>query len=231
MSQLRSNPLGGLIKLAVMLFFIAVAVCIFAPLMLNGVIAGEINKHFDNTLTVGKADLSVWPLRLKLHDVHIKNPPKYTQGDALTIGEIEIAATMTNTQTVMIKSMTFSEVAGYPEIIDDTDNFTAYKLYLKDKWDKIPTGKWRWPVAVESIQVRNAWIGNQDPMVKLDDRNYDPIGTLQNPVSAQEAFIQGLDHVLTQQRNALPKLALENIKKKAGQALDSIGKALKSLAE
>ncbi len=227
----RSSPVGGFFRLVILLVVIAALICIFAPLLLNGVIVKEINTYFDDTLKIEKADLSIWPLRLQLHDVHIKNSPKYTKGDLLTIGEIKIDATWTNSKTVIVKSITYSEVAGFPEIVDDMDNFTAYKVYLKSKWDKVPTGVWRWPVTVESVQLRNAWIGNQDPLVKMEDRNFDPIGSMQDPVSVQEAFIQSLDNVLTEQRSTLPKVMLQNIKKRIGNAMDSISKKIQDMTE
>lgn len=227
----RSNPVGGLFRLVIILAVFAALVCIFAPVLLNGPIAKEINTHFDGTITVESADLSMWPLRLELHDVHIKNPSKYPDKDMMTVGEIKIDASFSNAKTLLVKSITYSEVAGYPEFIDNVDNFAVYQDYLNNKAKKIPVGRWRWPVAVDTVQMRNAWLGNQDPLVKLDDHNFDPIGTQQNPVSLQQAFITSLNNVLTQQRKALPKLVLENVKQKMGKAMDSIGKALEDFSK
>jgi hypothetical protein len=120
-------------------------------------------------------------------------------------------------------------VSGYPAFVDNVDNFSVYQKYLKTKNDQIPTGIWRWPVLVETYQIRNGWIGNQDPMVKLDDKNFDPIGSLQNPISLQGAMLNGLDKVLTQQRKALPQLLLESTKEKLNKVMDSIGEKIKEL--
>lgn len=225
----RPSILGGLIRLCVVFGLIFVSIALIAPLLLNQPIKHAIEKHFDNTIVVGGAQLSILPPRLKLSDVHVKNPKNYPAGDMVVFGEIILNVDFTNTQTAIIKSVTYSEVSGYPSFVDNVDNFSVYQKYLETKNDQIPTGIWRWPVMVETYQVRNGWTGNQDPMVKLEDKNFDPIGSLQNPVSLQGSMLNGLDKVLTQQRKALPQLLLESTKEKLNKVMDSIGEKIKEL--
>ena len=222
----------GLLVLALVAAVIVVA-AILIPKITVQKIPAYIHDNISASITVGHADIGFFPPAIYLHDVRFKNPPGFTEGDALRIGRMVAHLDGFWTSPLVIRSITAQDISGTAEMVNEVDNFTPL---LQDVMSRTAPPREGWaskPAIVETVMIRDARLKNPDGSigVELGNANLGSIGSAAAPVTVHEAMRDSFKAVLAYEQGGIIKIMAKGVGDKMQEKWEGVKDALRQLVE
>jgi len=225
-----SRPLKIILSVLVIAIAVLAAGYCLVPNIWAKSVPGFLNEKISPYIVVDQAEFTHSPAELVLTGVHLKNAPQFGEGDAITIGKINVVFDDYSRSPYHINSITVQQVSGKYIARENTDNFTVLHKDIVDNLIETPRGELAKKASLKSFIIHDIRLANEDGSIitPLAEKRLTPQGAMANQPVLRDVIVNVLGTVIEQQQGGTVVLTVNNVTGKAEEVVKSIGDSIKS---